>query len=746
MHITSPTLSALSSCTVRCGASVRIVSWVLCALAAVAMGQAFADEHEEHQGWQSMRVLALSTQPNQMQVVDLGNNDRHTGILLNRRRSEIVALRYVLPEKRRQPGASRRPNDPPMVPEIAMDPLLLRGLPMEMVVATIPGLGPRAVVLTGPSPRLSVVRDDGEGPLVEERVMSLLPGRVLEGVPMQLVEHDEQTFVLIPFQEGTQKVSLSEDAGRAQWLSPRERLAIRGWWWADATGNGTTDLVDWVRRGSGEVALRWRALHDGRLSLPQMVSDLSDFRAESVEVIDNGADGAHIVALPSRGSGELRSYAIARGEEHAYGGRQQVLFSNRGQWTSMELHGSPALVLADGSEPRFLTWRVDEDGFSFGETYPGVAQVRGLVSLGERLFIWRDGAGDLLSSHWQDGRLTFPQPWQPRADVEDRAILALGRVGSVVWWVQRLDKDLQLVRWSDGEDAPVAIDYPQAGERTQRAQWLGGDLLLVQDQFSPNGRLLSLDEEGSPRSLTPPHLARLELSQYRLINVPGAAPRPARIADGVLQWLDDQAQAIDQVMLEEGQGLTDLVMRGDGSALALEQGGNRAHILHPDSAGVLRLQESVDLPGGRSLVTDPHLDLVLEREQSLVRLHAGQPWELQMRHVIDYEGKGENEDEGGIYRIRGIDVTGDGRRELLAFDDAQHRVTVYDPAQDFIPLWSWQVFTDEHYPYGYRRNEIRPQPRLAAAGDLTGDGRNDLIMVAHDRLLIYFAAAEEDLQ
>ncbi len=721
----------------------RALPTVFCTAVLLCAGQLPCQE--QLPGWHTMRVLALNNQPSQIEIADLGNNGRHTGILLNRRRSEIVALRYLLPDQRRQPGSPRRPNDPPMVTEISLDPLLLQGLPLNMVVATIPGIGPRAVVLTGPSPRLSLIRDDGSGPLVEERVINLLPGRVLDGVSMQFLSHDDEAFVLIAFQEGTQKIGLAEDS-RPQWLSPRERLAIRGWWWADATGNGTTDLVDWVRRSSGEASLRWRPLQDGNLGLAQAIGDLSDFRAETVEVFDSVADGAHIVALPSRGSGELRSYGIVRGEEHAYGGRQQVLFSNRGQWASMELDGMPTLVLADSSEPRFLTWQVDANGFSFGETYPGVAQVRGLVSAGQRLLIWRNGAGDLLSSTWQDGRLTFPQPWQPRDDVEDRAILALGRVGTTVWWVQRLGADLELARWVDGAPEPLISRYPDSGARTQRAQWMGADRLLVQDQFSPNGRLLSLDDDGVPQSLTPPHLARLELGQYRIIDLPGDEPRPARIADGVLQWLDERAHATDQVMLEEGQRLSDLILHNDGSALALEQGGNRAHLLAPDAAGVLRLQDSLDLPGGNRVVTDPHLGLVLEREQSLVRLSAGRPWELQMRQVIDYEGKGDNDDDSGIHRIASADVTGDGRHELLAFDDAQHRITIYDPAQGFAPLWSWQVFTDQRYPYGYRHNEMRPEPRLAAAGDLTGDGRQDLILITHDRLLIYYAAQEEDLQ
>ena len=50
------------------------------------------------------------------------------------------------------------------------------------------------------------------------------------------------------------------------------------------------------------------------------------------------------------------------------------------------------------------------------------------------------------------------------------------------------------------------------------------------------------------------------------------------------------------------------------------------------------------------------------------------------------------------------------------------------------PADRWQVF--EERSFRSRRNELA-EPREAVISDVTGDGKNDLIVVVHDRLILY---------
>ena len=56
------------------------------------------------------------------------------------------------------------------------------------------------------------------------------------------------------------------------------------------------------------------------------------------------------------------------------------------------------------------------------------------------------------------------------------------------------------------------------------------------------------------------------------------------------------------------------------------------------------------------------------------------------------------------------------------------------------PQISWPVFEDKKYPYadGDEAPMVK-EPRAVVALDADGDGRQDLAMVCHDRMLIYLA-------
>jgi len=46
----------------------------------------------------------------------------------------------------------------------------------------------------------------------------------------------------------------------------------------------------------------------------------------------------------------------------------------------------------------------------------------------------------------------------------------------------------------------------------------------------------------------------------------------------------------------------------------------------------------------------------------------------------------------------------------------------------------WQVF--EQHTFRGAQNAL-PEPRECAVADVTGDGKNDLIVLVHDRILVY---------
>jgi hypothetical protein len=98
------------------------------------------------------------------------------------------------------------------------------------------------------------------------------------------------------------------------------------------------------------------------------------------------------------------------------------------------------------------------------------------------LLVWAKDAADLHRCRWENGRLTYPQPWEREG--KDRKIVALDSVGSTVWWAQRVGNDVDLFTWPAGVGAgptsggtgvvalPDVVDAPAAGDTSDpRVSW-----------------------------------------------------------------------------------------------------------------------------------------------------------------------------------------------------------------------------------------------------------------------------------
>jgi hypothetical protein len=109
----------------------------------------------------------------------------------------------------------------------------------------------------------------------------------------------------------------------------------------------------------------------------------------------------------------------------------------------------------------------------------------------------------------------------------------------------------------------------------------------------------------------------------------------------------------------------------------------------------------------------------------------GQVWEL-----TELDGYETPIKDGHLNDIISGDLNSDGRKDLVFLETARNYLdlVIFDAHHKLIPANRWQVF--EERTFRSRRSDL-PEPREAVVADLTGDGKNDLAVLVHDRILVY---------
>lgn len=109
----------------------------------------------------------------------------------------------------------------------------------------------------------------------------------------------------------------------------------------------------------------------------------------------------------------------------------------------------------------------------------------------------------------------------------------------------------------------------------------------------------------------------------------------------------------------------------------------------------------------------------------------GDVWEF-----VELDGYETPIKDGYLHDVVSGDLNGDNRKDLVFLETGKSYLDLvtFEEPNDLVPANRWQVF--EERTFRSRRNEL-PEPREALIADLTGDGKNDLIVVVHDRVLLY---------
>jgi hypothetical protein len=199
----------------------------------------------------------------------------------------------------------------------------------------------------------------------------------------------------------------------------------------------------------------------------------------------------------------------------------------------------------------------------------------------------------------------------------------------------------------------------------------------------------------------------------------------------------DQINGADSSSLITG---ATAVMNGTNSTpsiFLLDSGHKYLTLAERDSQGVWQVVKNLDLPvadfssmatvtiGGKQAVAFVSLNAVAWQSFS------GDVWGLTKLDFYDTPIK-----DGYLNDLVAGDLTGSGRKQLVFMETARNYLDLVFFSKDrkLVPGDRWKVF--EQHTFRGADNAL-PEPRECAVADVTGDGKNDLIVLVHDRILVY---------
>jgi hypothetical protein len=158
-----------------------------------------------------------------------------------------------------------------------------------------------------------------------------------------------------------------------------------------------------------------------------------------------------------------------------------------------------------------------------------------------------------------------------------------------------------------------------------------------------------------------------------------------------------------------------------------------------DKAGVWQVVRNIPLPYTAFTLLQPialggtNINTVafLGREAAGWLALQGNTWELTELDTYETPIK-----DGHLTDVVSGDLDNDGRKDLVFLETARNYLdlVIFDANRKLVPANRWPVF--EERTFRSRRSDL-PEPREALVTDVTGDGKNDLVILVHDRILVY---------
>jgi hypothetical protein len=551
----------------------------------------------------------------------------------------------------------------------------------------------------------------------------------------------------------------------------------------DVDGDGRSDLL--LADGDSPTPFRFRLQNAaGRLG-PEIYFKTLPIRSYCADNLEGNARTYVVTIARDSGRAEVSQFT-RRPAEILSGafrcGQFQVLPLNKTEaaprgllWADVDGDGRPDLLVAEPDSGQLSVYLQQPDGsLAAPKTFPTLAGVSQLAAADwkgdghpEIFLLSRDEKAVGVTRFDKNGRLPFPTliPLDGKPLVMAVGALRPGAKPSLCVIVDKEGQRSLVIRTAEGKtrtqklsenfksnpttlalqdvnqdgwaDLVVLIPYEKIKVLLQKSS---GDFEEA-DVAPPGGPIeqpwlavADVDGDGKPELLLP---------QKNFVRAVVLEPEArSRGSTNQATWVFHVRDQINGVAGDSRIVGATAVRNGTNplpSIFLLDAEHRQLTLCERDAAGVWQVTRNVDLPvadfSGLQMVAlgGTNVQSVAFLGQNAVAWLplAGDVWELAALDGYDTPVK-----DGYLYDVVAGDLTGSGRKDLVFLETAKHYLdlVVFDSNHKLVPANRWRVF-EEHTFRG--RDNALPEPREALVTDVTGDGKNDLVVVVHDRILVY---------